>query len=77
MSTRLPGTVSSDLDATYAIPDGPRGMLLEHWPMLQWVRQNASETEYYILRATEEVAGVTPGLQHYPRGHRPARDVEE
>ena len=31
-STRLPGTVSSDLDATYAIPDGPRGMLLGHCP---------------------------------------------
>jgi hypothetical protein len=37
--------VSSDLDGTYAIPDGPRGMLLEHWLMVQWVRQNASETE--------------------------------
>ena len=45
MSTRLPGTVSSDLDAMYGIPDGPRGMLLEHCPMVQSVRQNTSETE--------------------------------
>jgi hypothetical protein len=28
-STRLSGTVSSDLDATYTIPDDPRGMLLD------------------------------------------------
>ena len=28
MSSRLPGTLSSDLDGTYEMPDGPRGMLL-------------------------------------------------
>ena len=37
MSTRLPGTVSSDLDLMYAIPDPTRGMLLEHWLMVQSV----------------------------------------
>jgi len=55
--------VSSDLDAMYVIPDDPRGMLLEHWLIVQSVRQNASEIEYYILRATEELTDVTPGFQ--------------
>jgi len=30
---------------------------------VQSVRQNASEIEYYILRATEELTDVTPGFQ--------------
>jgi hypothetical protein len=37
-STRLPGTASSDLDATYTIPDDPRGMILEDCLIVQSVR---------------------------------------
>ena len=39
IGARLPGTVSSDLDAAYTIADGPRGMLLGHCLTLQPVRR--------------------------------------
>src|ERR1700728_2441520 len=72
ISTRLAGMMSSALDTKYAIPDGPSGMLLGHWPTVQSVRQNASETESYIRRATKYDADVTPRFHRNPRGYSPA-----
>src|ERR1700727_2577460 len=75
ISTRLAGMMSSALDTRYAIPDGPSGMLLGHWLTVQSVRQNASETESYIRRATKYDADVTPRFHLNPRGYSPAHST--